>query len=54
MRFTAKSISMAKQCMLDWLGVCIRGSQEKPIKIIHNILLSSGGKEEASVFSGNN
>lgn len=51
---SAKSISMAKQCMLDWLGVCIRGSQEKPIKIIHNILLSSGGKEEASVFSGNN
>lgn len=48
-----KTINMAKQCMLDWLGVCIRGSQEKPIQIIRNILLAAGGNDEASVFAGN-
>ncbi len=49
-----KTVSMAKQSMLDWLGVCIRGSQEPPIKIIRKILLEAGGNKESSVFAGNN
>lgn len=48
-----KTIDMAKQSMLDWLGVCIRGSQEKPIQIIRNILLDTGGNAQATVFAGN-
>lgn len=49
-----KTVSMEKQSMLDWLGVCIRGSQEPPIKIIRKILLEAGGNKESSVFAGNN
>ena len=46
------TVRKTKQCILDWLGVCIRGSQEPPIKIIRNVLLQAGGKEQASVLAG--
>ena len=38
-KLSSHSVSMAKQCMLDWLGVCIRGAQERPVKIIRQIIL---------------
>ncbi|MEG1914588.1 MAG: MmgE/PrpD family protein [Acidaminococcaceae bacterium] len=47
-----QTVTKTKQCILDWLGVCIRGSQEKPIKIIRELLLNGGGKGEASVLAG--
>ena len=35
-KLSANSIEMAKKCLLDWLGIAIRGSQEKPVRIIHD------------------
>ena len=52
-KLPAPTIRKTKQCILDWLGVCIRGSQEQPIKIIRDVLLQSGGKEQANVLAGN-
>ncbi len=50
-KLTPVSIDMAKKCMLDWLGVSIRGSQEPPAKIIRKTILqhSTG---ESTVFDG--
>lgn len=50
-RLSAHSREMAKRCMLDWLGVAIRGSQEKPAAIIRQVL-NDPGPGEATVFSG--
>lgn len=38
-KLSAHSIEMAKKCLLDWLGIAIRGSQEKPVRIIHDVIL---------------
>jgi len=46
------TIRKTKQCILDWLGVCIRGSQERPVKIISNVLLEGGGAKQASILAG--
>lgn len=46
-----KTVRMTKQCILDWLGVCIRGSREKPIVIIQDILRSQGGNQQATVLN---
>lgn len=46
------SIDMAKKCILDHLGVAIRGSQEKPAKLIRSVVLKSNS-EEATVFDKN-
>lgn len=43
------SIEMAKKCILDWLGVSIRGSQELPARIIRQTVLRDNS-EEAVVF----
>lgn len=43
------SIEMAKKCILDWLGVSIRGSQELPAKIIRDTILNDKNGE-AVVF----
>lgn len=50
-RLSAHSREMAKRCMLDWLGVAIRGSQEKPAALIRQVL-NDPGPGEATVFSG--
>lgn len=47
----AHTVRMTKQCILDWLGVCIRGSQEKPIVIIQDVLRAQGGNAQATVFN---
>ncbi len=46
------SIEMAKQCVLDWLGVTIRGALEEPSRIIINTVIKSTDKV-ATVFSKN-
>lgn len=45
------TVQITKQCILDWLGVCIRGSQEKPIKIIQEVLLAGAGQGQATVLN---
>lgn len=58
-KLTPVSVDMAKKCILDWLGVSIRGSQEQPAKLIRQTILCNeakqatvfdGGKSKASVF----
>ena len=43
------SIEMAKRCMLDWLGIAIRGSQEKSSTIVRETVMD--GAQKATVFS---
>lgn len=50
-KLTPVSVDMAKKCMLDWLGVSIRGSQEQPAKIIRQTILYNEA-EQATVFDG--
>lgn len=50
-KLTPVSIDMAKKCILDWLGVSIRGSQEKPAKLIRQTILCNEAKQ-ATVFDG--
>lgn len=45
------TVRITKQCILDWLGVCIRGSQEKPIVIIQDVLRAQGGNPQATVLN---
>lgn len=51
-KLSDKTVRITKQCILEWLGVCIRGSQEKPIQIIRQLLLDGGGKPQATVLAG--
>lgn len=48
---SAQTVRKTKQCILDWLGVGIRGSQEKPAKLIRKVILTAK-EDEASVLSG--
>lgn len=45
------TVRMTKQCILDWLGVCIRGSREKPIVIIQDLLRTQGGHPQATMLN---
>lgn len=42
--------TMAKQCILDWLGCCLRGSIEQPGVIMRRVVAAQGGRGEATVF----
>lgn len=46
-----KTRDSAKQCLLDWLAVCIRGSLERPAIIMQELVERQGGHEEATVFA---
>lgn len=50
-KLTPLSVDMAKKCMLDWLGVSIRGSQEQPARIIRKTILQNAAAQ-ATVFDG--
>lgn len=50
-KLTPVSVDMAKKCILDWLGVSIRGSQEQPAKLIRQTILCNEAKQ-ATVFDG--
>lgn len=43
------TVEMAKKCILDWAGVCIRGSQEEPIRILQEVVAADPGKGAATV-----
>ena len=45
------TVRKTKQCILDWLGVGIRGSREKPAQILRKVILTAK-EDEASVLSG--
>lgn len=46
------TVRKTKQCILDWFGIAIRGSQETPSTILRDTLFASGGARQATVFSG--
>ena len=46
------TVRMAKQCVLDWMGVAIRGSQEQPAQILQKTILAADKGSGASVMGG--
>lgn len=52
-KLSGHSVEMAKRCMLDWLGIAIRGSREKSSTIVRETVIDSGA-QKATVFSGSN
>ncbi len=49
-KLSPHSLSMAKKCLLDWLGVALGGSREPPAQIIRRAIVKPG-LSEASVFA---
>ena len=47
-----QAVAVAKQCILDWLGVAIRGAHEEPAKILRSVALKMCGMGDATVFDG--
>lgn len=48
---SAATVSTAKQCILDTVGISVRGSEEKAALIMQKLVKSQEGKKEATVFS---
>jgi len=46
---SASTVRKAKQCLLDWLGVAIRGSEETPARLLRSVVLKPG-EGNATVF----
>lgn len=38
-KLSSHSIEMAKKCLLDWLGIAIRGAKEKPVQLIRKVII---------------
>ena len=51
-KLPAQAVAVAKQCILDWLGVAIRGAHEEPAKILRSVTLKMCGTGDATVFDG--
>ena len=49
-KLSGHSVEMAKRCMLDWLGIAIRGSRETPSRILRETILDTG-VQKATIFS---
>lgn len=47
-----QAVRMAKQCLLDWLGVALRGAHEEPARILRETALKMCGIGESTVFDG--
>lgn len=47
-----QAVLMAKQCLLDWLGVALRGAHEEPARILRETALKMCGAGESTVFDG--
>lgn len=45
------TIEVAKKCIFDWAGVCIRGSQEPPLRILRGLLQKGAGADCATVLT---
>lgn len=44
------TVRMTKQCILDWLGVALRGSMERPAEILREAILPADGATDAAVL----
>lgn len=51
-KLPTQAVAVAKQCILDWLGVAIRGAHEEPAKILRIVALKMCGAGDATVFDG--
>ncbi len=51
-KLTPQAVAAAKQCILDWLGVALRGAHEEPARILRAVALKMAGSGEATVFDG--
>ena len=51
-KLPSQAVAVAKQCILDWLGVAIRGAHEEPAKILRSVALKMCGTGDATVFDG--
>ena len=49
-QLSAHSIMMAKKCLLDWLGIAIRGSREQPARLLRQALLAADCGKAANVY----
>lgn len=47
-----QAVLMGKQCLLDWLGVALRGAHEEPARILRETALKMCGIGESTVFDG--
>lgn len=47
-----QAVRMAKQCLLDWLGVALRGAHEEPARILRETALKMCGTGGSTVFDG--
>lgn len=51
-KLPTQAVLMAKQCLLDWLGVALRGAHEEPARILRETALKMCGTGESTVFDG--
>ncbi|WP_026183982.1 MmgE/PrpD family protein [Desulfitobacterium hafniense] len=47
-----ETLDMVKLCVLDWFACCIRGSEEKPAKILQEVLAEEHSAERQSTVFG--
>ena len=45
----ARSIAIARHCLLDWIGVAIGGAQDDTTRIMRDVALDAGGTPQASI-----
>jgi len=44
--------TVARQCLLDWLGVTLAGSRDETVRILRDEALEQGGAPHASLVGG--
>ncbi len=45
----ARSIAVARHCLLDWIGVAIGGARDDTTRIMRDVALDAGGTPQASI-----
>ena len=49
--FSEDVVEKAKACFLDWVGSCMAGSDSDPVRILLEVIRSTGGAEDATVLA---
>ncbi|MCG8695205.1 MAG: MmgE/PrpD family protein, partial [Minwuiales bacterium] len=49
---SADAVTVAKQCLMDWLGVTIAGAKEPLTEILRAEIEEQGGAPQASLIGG--
>ncbi len=49
--FSGDVVEKAKECFLDWAGSCMAGSDSDPVRILLEVVKSTGGSEEATILA---